>query len=76
MTSSVEGGYRRRLTRPIRLAVGFFVTKSVRVPFGIHSKTICKGFVAMPMKGTMFGCLNIFQITAYSKNDYRAHGCS
>ena len=64
-----------RLTRLIRFAPRSFSTNSVRVPFGIHSETICKGSVVTPTKGTMFGCLNRFHITAASKNDYKARGC-
>ena len=66
---------KKRLTRLIRFAPGSFSTNSVRVPFGIHSETICKGSVVTPTKGTMFGCLNRFHITAASKNDYKARGC-
>ena len=66
---------KKRLTRLIRFAPGFFSTNSVRVPFGIHSETICKGSVVTPKKGTMFGCLNRFHIMAASKNDYNARGC-
>ena len=28
------------------------------------------------MKGTTFGCLNLFQMTACLENDYSARGCS
>jgi len=64
------------LTRLIRFAPGFFSMNSNRVPLGIHSETICKGFFVTPMKGTMFGCLSLFRITASLKNDYKAHRCS
>ena len=72
----VECNDEKRLTKLIRFAPGFFWTNSVRVPFGIHSETICKGSIVTPTKGTIFGCLNRFHITAASKNDYNAHGCS
>ena len=75
VTSSVRWGYRERLTRLIRFAPGFFLMNSTRVPFGIHFKTICRGFVVTPMKGTMFGCPNLFHITASLKNDCKAHRC-
>ena len=76
ITLSVKCDYRERLTRPIRFVPGFSLRNSVRVPFDIHSETICKGSVVTPTKGTMFGCLNCFHITAASKNDYKAHRCS
>jgi len=66
---SVKCGSRTELTKLIRLVPGFFSINSVRVPFGIHSETICKGFVVTPMKGTMLGCLNLFRIVASLKND-------
>jgi len=76
VTSSVKCDYRERLTRLIRFAPGFFSTNSTRVPFGIHSEMICRRFVVTPMKGTMFGCLNLFHMTASLQNDYKAHRCS
>jgi len=69
---SIKYDYREELTRPIRFAPGFFSTNSTRVPFGIHSETICKGFVITPVKGTMFGWFNLFQMMASLKNDYKA----
>ena len=73
MTLLVKGYDKEGLTRPIRFVAGFFAMNSARVPFGIHSETICKGFVVTPMKGTMFGCRNLFQMIASLKNDYEAH---
>ena len=61
-----------RLTRPIRSALGFSLTYFVRVPFGIYSETNCRGFVITPMKGTRFGCLSLFHMTASLRNDYSA----
>jgi len=55
MTLSVKCDCGEGLTRPIRLALGFFSMYSVRVPLGIHSKTICRGSFVMPIKVTMFG---------------------
>ena len=52
------------LTRRIRSAPGFLPRYSVSVPFGIHSDTNCKGSWVTPMKGTMFGCLNLFHMIA------------
>ena len=75
ITLSVRCDYKKGPTRLIRFALGFFSMNSVRVPFGIHSETICKGSVVTPIKGTMLGCLNRFHITAASKNDYNARGC-
>ena len=63
-----------RLTRPIRFALGRFSTYLVRVPFGIHSDTICEGFIVTPMNGTIFGCLNDFHITTSLKNDCGTRG--
>src|ERR1700753_2559930 len=40
-----------RPTRPIRSTFGFSLMYFVRVPFGIHSDTNCKGFCVTPMKG-------------------------
>ena len=65
---------KKRLTKLIRFASGFLLTNSVRVPFGIHSETICKGSIVTPTKGITFGCFNRFHMTAASKNDYKAHG--
>ena len=73
ITSSIKCDYKERLTRQIRLASGFVSMNSTRVLFDIHSEIICKGLVVMPMKGTMFGCLNLFHIMASSKKDYRVH---
>ena len=70
---SAKCDFQERLTRPIRLAPGFLSTNSVRVPFGIHSETICRGFIVTPMKGAMFGCLNLFQMMASLQNDCEAH---
>ena len=74
VTSAIEWDYRERLTRLIRFAPEFFSMNSTRVPFGIRSEMICKGFVVTPMKGTMFGCLNLFHVTAYLQNDYKPIG--
>jgi len=60
------------LTNPIRSALGLLLTYLVRVPFGIYSETNCRGSLVTPMKGMMFGCLNLFQITASLRNDYEA----
>jgi len=76
ITLSVKCDYRRGLTRPIRVATRFLSTNSIRVPFGIHSEMNCKGSVVTPMKRTMFGCLNIFQIAACLENDCSAYRCS
>jgi len=76
ITLSVKYDDRKRLTRLIRSVPGFLSMNSIRVPFGIHCETTCKGFVVTPMKGTMFGCVNLFQVTASLKNDYKAHRCS
>jgi len=73
---SIKCDHREGLTRPMRFALGFFSTNSVRVPFGIHSRTICKGSVVTPMKGTMFGCLNNRHKMASLENDRECHGCS
>ena len=73
ITFSAKYDYQGRLTRLIRFAPGFFLKNSSKVPFGIHFKTICKGFVVTPMKGTMFGCLSLFHVMASSKNDCRTH---
>ena len=73
ITLSVKCDNKRGLTRLIRFAPGFSLTNSIRVPFDIFSKTICKGSVVTPTKRTMFGCLNCFHTTASSKNDYKAH---
>ena len=75
ITLSIKCNYKKRLTRLIRFASGFFSMNSVRVPFDIHSETICKGFVVTPTRGTMFGCLNPFHMKASSKNHYNAHRC-
>ena len=64
------------LTRPTRFAPGFLPTYFVRVPFGIHSDTICRGFAVTPMKETIFGCRNLFHIMTSLKNDYGNHRCS
>jgi len=66
----------KRLTRPILFASGFFTMYFGRVPFGIHSDTICKGSIVTPMKGTTFGCLNLFHMTTSLKNGYGADRCS
>ena len=76
VTLLVKCSDRKKLTRLIRFVPGFSLTNSVRVPFDIHSETICKGSVVTPIKGTMFGCFNRFHMMAASKNDYRAHRCS
>jgi len=73
ITLLVKCDYGERPTRLIRFAPGFFSTNSTRVLFGIHSEIICKGFVVTSMKGTTFGCLNLFQVTASLKNDYETH---
>jgi len=73
ITLLVKCDYKERLTREIRFAPGFVSMNSARVLFDIHSEIICKGLVVMPMKGMMFGCLNLFHIMASSKNDYRVH---
>ena len=70
ITLSVKCGSRRGLTRPIRVTTGFLLTNSIRVPFGIHSEMTCKGSVVTPTKGTTFGCLSLFQMTACLENDY------
>jgi hypothetical protein len=72
MTLSIKYDDRRRLTRLIRFAPGFLSMNAFRVPFGIHPETICKGFVVTPTKGTIFGCLNLFRMTASLKNDCEA----
>ena len=71
--SPVKHNYDRKLTRLVRFAFGFFSMNSIRVPLDIHSEMICKGSVVTPMKGTMFGCLNLFHMKASLKNDYKAH---
>ena len=73
MTLSVKCDDKKRLTRLIRFLPGFLSMNSIRVSFGIHSETICKGFVVTPMKGTTFGCLSLFHTTASLKNDYSTH---
>ena len=70
ITLSIKCNYKKRLTRLVRLASGFFSMNSIRVPFDIHSETICKGFVVTPTKGAMFGCLNLPHMEASSKNHY------
>jgi hypothetical protein len=70
MSLHVRRDYREGLTRPTRFTPGFPSTNSGRVPFGIHCKTICKGFVVTPIKGTIFGCLKVLHITAPWKNDW------
>ena len=49
------------------------MTNSVRVPFGIDSEIISKASILTPMKGTIFGCLNLFQMTASLENDCSVH---
>lgn len=66
-----ECGYKGGLTRLIRFTPGFLSMNSVTVPFIIHSETIWKGLAVMPTKGTRFGWLNLFHITAFSKKDCR-----
>jgi len=73
ITLSIKCNYGERPTRLIRFVSGFFSMNSTRVLFGIHSEMICKGFVVTPMKGTTLGCLNLFQVTASLKNDYKTH---
>ena len=73
ITLSVKCNYRGGLTKPIRFAPAFCATNSIRVPFGIHSQTTCKGSVVTPTKGTMFGCFSFFHIMASLKNDYETH---
>ena len=73
---SVKRKQKKSLTRLIRFAPGSSLMNSVRVLFDIHSQTICKGSVVTPVKGTMFGCFNLFHMMAASKNDYKPHMCS
>ena len=76
ITLPVKCNCREGLTKLIRLASGFFSTNSIRLPFGIHSETTCKGSVVTPTKGTIFGCLSFFHIAASLKNDCETHKCS
>ena len=75
MTLSIGYKYKERLTRLMRSASRSSLTNSARVLFEIHSQTICKGSVVTPMKGAIFGCLNLLHMMAASNNDYKPHRC-
>lgn len=56
---------------------GFALTKSTRVPLGIHLDTSCSGIITTPKRGTTFGCRSLFQTTASSQKalyNVRANG--